>query len=258
MAIELANLNVFSRRTVQDPDTGWVYEADPYRNGQLRLAEFPRQNLYALYDASVGCTVSQWDDQSGNGYHLLQATANNQGTIVTDFNGRGDDLMQLGPNGTHVENMLTSSYGTINTQSAALYFVGQLNSDICKAGVVSGANPETSATMTYGLLKTSAPAIRFATQSDLDFANPDKLDVWGGTTTDYTTFARAEIINDEKSIVDTTANAASLNSPIVVTARAAGSAYVQTALMAIYETKHTPKQVRDITNLLARRFLGEI
>jgi hypothetical protein len=45
-------------------------------------------NLVAWWRSDLGCTVSQWDDQSGNAFHLTQATATNQPTIQAGvFNG---------------------------------------------------------------------------------------------------------------------------------------------------------------------------
>lgn len=45
-------------------------------------------NIVALYDAeedvSIGVGVSQWDDQTGNGNHVVQGTAGNQPTVSTD------------------------------------------------------------------------------------------------------------------------------------------------------------------------------
>lgn len=54
----------------------------------------PMSNLKAWYKADAGVTlngstVSQWNDQSGNGNHLYQSTAANQPTFISD---EGDGL----------------------------------------------------------------------------------------------------------------------------------------------------------------------
>lgn len=81
----------------------------------------PTANLAAWYDANLGITiatgVSQWNDQSGNARHLLQATGGNQPSYTTDAKGRNTLLF----NGT--THYMKATAFTLN-QPETVYLVG--------------------------------------------------------------------------------------------------------------------------------------
>lgn len=78
------------RRSVSTPASRWVsFDAQSFSP-----LEFP--DLISWWDAddaetftySSGTVVSQWDDKSGNGYHLVQASSTNQPSRSGTVNGR--------------------------------------------------------------------------------------------------------------------------------------------------------------------------
>jgi hypothetical protein len=101
----------------------------------------PPANCVAHYDAShnasvhIGTGVSQWDDLSGNGHHLLQAT----GSLQPVYSGSGQTSLVTfdGPSGNG-QYMKAGTF-TLN-QPETVYFVGKQITWISNAKMFDGGS----------------------------------------------------------------------------------------------------------------------
>ncbi len=91
---------------------------------KAEAAVLPTTNLVARYIAGTGVTesggrISQWNDQSGSGYNLTQATSTNQPYNTTDYLGR--PVVRFTQTGV---NYLTIPSGlTLNSRSQSIWIV---------------------------------------------------------------------------------------------------------------------------------------
>jgi hypothetical protein len=114
----------------------------PRGGGIVSFATVFGASLVAWYDASDAASitqsagaVSQWDDKSGNGYHLKQATGSRQPVYsVTGLGGTKPSISFTNTGGA--EDFLATDVDTVagNVSSFAAFFVGRINSGSASNG----------------------------------------------------------------------------------------------------------------------------
>jgi hypothetical protein len=81
-----------------------------------------------------GSTVSQWDDKSGNGKHMVQATAAAQPTYTTSLSAHGRNV--VGGNGTEFMDAVNAFTG----DDSSMIVAGRINSISSFAGIFGSTN----------------------------------------------------------------------------------------------------------------------
>lgn len=228
-------------------------------------------NLNGWWDASDATTitassgsVSQWDDKSGNGYHLVQAVAASQPTTGTAtqnsrnvlvFNGTNDTLRRTTPTdlGRNVSSMtayIVARYSSLSSTSVAFAFAtasaytGRLAFQGSSAGKaeVGGRSLDSDSFVAASSSATLSTANHYLVTGVYDIANTD-LYLYLGSSLQAT--------NTSYQTATTTSNTASATLAVGASAAQTGFMNGQIAEILVYHAAHdatTRAQVWDYLN----------